>query len=290
MSLSRAVLTPEGVPLHLELARAGDRLNAFALDTVFSTAATVLLVLVVFLSANVDSGFAMAFFLLLAFLVRNFYFMWFELRWLGQTPGKRLASIRVIDAGGGPLAAEAVVVRNLTRDLEVYLPITLLLAPQALWPGAPPWLGQAAGLWAAVFACLPLLNRDRLRAGDLIAGTMVVRSPRVLLLDDLGAHAVAQGPRPKQTEGRFTFTDAQLDVYGIYELQVLEGVLRRGGGLKNQPALQAVAEKVQAKVGWAGGRVDPHWFLRDFYAALRSRLEHRMLLGERRERRKTHSE
>jgi hypothetical protein len=46
-----------------------------------------------------------------------------------------------------------------------------------------------------------------------------------------------------------------------------------------------VAEKIKVKIGWdrERWRVDNDRFLREFYAALRARLEHRMLLGERKE-------
>jgi len=66
-----------------------------------------------------------------------------------------------------------------------------------------------------VLALLPLWNRQRLRIGDLVAGTMVVQTPAGALLDEVGADADA-----------VAFTPAQLDVYGVYELQVLEGLLR----------------------------------------------------------------
>jgi uncharacterized RDD family membrane protein YckC len=268
--------TPEGVVLHLARARAGDRLFAYLVDVLITSLLGYALVLLVVIASHGSMGFAFALTLLLLFFLRYFYFVFFEVRWSGQTPGKRLAGIRVAQASGGPLSADAVLVRNFTRDLEVQLPLALILGPQTFWPGAPPWLGQAAGLWAVVLAAVPFLNRNRQRLGDLAAATIVVKSPKVFLLDDLGTAL------PRQD---FTFSDAQLDVYAIYELQVLEGVLRRGAGAKNQAALAEVAKRIQAKIGWQGV-AEPHAFLRAFYTALRARLEHRMVLGDKRERRK----
>ena len=61
-------------------------------------------------------------------------------------------------------------------------------------------------------------------------------------------------------------------------------MLRRGTGEANREALGAVAERIQRKISWEGsGKPEAYWFLRDFYAALRARLESRMLLGKRRE-------
>jgi hypothetical protein len=80
----------------------------------------------------------------------------------------------------------------------------------------------------------------------------------------------------------------QLDIYGAYELQTLEAVLRLGNTLENAGALTAVAEQIQKRIGWTPGteRVGPFDFLSAFYAAQRARLEQRLLLGERRERKR----
>jgi hypothetical protein len=78
----------------------------------------------------------------------------------------------------------------------------------------------------------------------------------------------------------------QLDLYGIHELQVLEGLLRSGH--PRPGVMEAVADKVQKKIGWAvpARRPDAEEFLRAFYTAQRGRLEQRMLLGDRRERKR----
>ncbi|MGH9888075.1 MAG: hypothetical protein ACREBE_21255, partial [bacterium] len=80
------------------------------------------------------------------------------------------------------------------------------------------------------------------------------------------------------------FSDAQLSIYGIYELQILEGVLRgRPTDAAHREAVQAVAEKVRAKIGYQGTAADDERFLREFYVAQRAHLEQRMLFGQRRE-------
>jgi uncharacterized RDD family membrane protein YckC len=168
-----SIVSPEGVPMSVEVASYGDRLAAFILDSLFWTVATVLLIVAVLLSGGValglSAGVSLAVFA--AFLIRNLYMIHFELVWRGATPGKRLMGIKVIDRHGGPLLPGAVIARNLTREIEYFLPVGLLSAGAAR--GAP-WLALCLGLWFLLFTLLPLFNRQRLRAGDLIAGTMVV--------------------------------------------------------------------------------------------------------------------
>ena len=281
------IVTPEGVPVRFRVAAAGDRAAAFVIDTLL----IALVLFVVLLLAVVGLGFSGfdswlgAFTILFVFAVRQFYFAWFESRPRGATPGKRRLGIRVVDAAGGPLSTEAILVRNLTRDVEAWIPLQVLLAPQALWPGAPGWARFVSVLWLLVFALMPLFNRRRMRVGDMVAGTLVVVAPEAQLLADLGRKTASsrgvEAPPPLHA-----FTDEQLDVYGIYELQVLEEVLRRGrGAAGDREALKTVAERIRTKIAWTppSGRADPEGFLKDFYAALRARLERRMLLGKRKE-------
>jgi len=272
----REVVTPEGVPLSFEVALAGDRLAAFLLDLL----AILLLVVLVtgpalFLAARgvFETDLVLAVALLAGFLIRTFYFAFFELTWQGRTPGKRRLRLRAVEARGGPLGAEAIIARNLTREMELFLPLVALLAPQALFPEAPGWTRLGALGWMVLFGFLPLFNRDRLRVGDLVAGTVVIRTPGAVLLGDLAAaHAATE----------LAFADAQLDVYGVYELQVLEGVLRERGRPGSAEALRTVAEKIRARIGWEGPPGADAPFLEAFYAALRGRLERRLLFGKRR--------
>jgi uncharacterized RDD family membrane protein YckC len=274
------IVTPEGVPLRFTLARAGDRLGAFMIDALLIVGACVLLVAATVFLTVAARGLGLAIGLLVFFLLRNFYFTWFECLWQGTTPGKRLVGVRVIDAHGGMLTAEAVFARNLMREVELFLPAIAFLAPEAILPGVPPALRYLAMAWVFVFALLPLFNRDRLRVGDLVGGTLVVRAPRSALREDLSAPPTRRGTAPD-----LAFTTEQLDLYGIHELQVLESLLRQ----PQWDTMEAVAGKIQQKIGWTqppDRRVNPEQFLRAFYTAQRARLENRMLLGERREKKR----
>ena len=290
-SLTHEIVTPEGVPIRFVVATAGDRIAAFLIDGTILVIAQVLVLIAAGLLGLTVSGFLMALGLAAQFLIRNGYFAWFEAGPRGATPGKRRLGLRVVDRYGGSLSTEAVIVRNLTRDVELWMPLLALIAPDSLWPGAPGWVRLLALLWLLVFALLPLFNSLRLRIGDLVAGTMVVEAPKAALLADVGRTPVvktvpgapptlAGAPPPRA----HVFTDEQLDIYGIYELQVLEDVLRGPTfGGEGRASREAVAKAIRAKIKWPAERArepaEP--FLRDFYAALRDRLERRMLLGKK---------
>jgi uncharacterized RDD family membrane protein YckC len=292
--LRREFVTPEGLSLPLDLAGASDRLVAFVLDALI-IAATLLALLLIATMTGTRGG---PLLILAVFVVTHFYFTIFELRWQGRTPGKRAADLRVIDRNGGRLTVAAIFVRNVTREVEVVLPVVVMLAPGDLVEGAPPIVGLAAFAWLVVLGFFPLFNRDRLRVGDLIAGTMVVHAPRSVLLPDLSemraempraapraadAPAAAGRPAAAAAASAYSFTTEQLDVYGIYELQVLEEVLRRDRP-DRAAVLTLVASKVAKKIRHVGGVADPAAFLSAFYAAQRARLEQRLLMGQRKER------
>jgi hypothetical protein len=124
-------------------------------------------------------------------------------------------------------------------------------------------------LWSGIFLFFPLFNRDRLRVGDLVAGTWVVHSGRTGLSDDL----VGSAYQPRRT-----FSEAALRLYGIYELQTLEEVLRNA----DPEAVASVARAIRAKAGLTDDG-DDFGFLSDYYAALCARLESGLLVGRRRE-------
>lgn len=287
----RQIVAPEGVPLRFEIGTAGDRLTAFAVDFFVILLATIVIGLLAFWAVAPGMGeYALAIALLASFFIRNFYFIYFELRWSGTTFGKRRLGLRVISRDGGPLTADMIFARNLTRDLEVFLPLAALMSPGALIPGAEGWGAVVAIAWLFVFALMPLFGKDRLRCGDLIAGTLVVREPRTALSRDLAAEKTSifrrRAAKEPVAEDEFAFTTEQLDLYGIHELQVLEDLLRKQEKKRvDEGVLEAVCVKIRRKLGWTQPLADRDLvrFLRAFYKAQRARLEHKMLLGERKE-------
>ena len=76
----------------------------------------------------------------------------------------------------------------------------------------------------------------------------------------------------------YRFGEAELAIYGEYELQTLERVLREN----RDEAMVAVAAAICAKIGWQPpGTLEARGFLSDYYTHLRARLEAGMRLGAR---------
>ena len=275
----RTIVTPEGVELDIRLAGSGERLTAFLLDLLFMFATVFvlyfLLVLLFFTDASISLG--MTVILFAAFVVRNLYFLHFELAWQGRTPGKRICGLRVINRRGGELSPSAVIARNLTREVEFFLPLSLMLSVYGR-PGSLQMFALTG--WILIIALLPLFNRDRLRAGDIIAGTQVIAMPKRVLSGDLAAT-----PQKAIKRTAYAFTHAQLSIYGTFELQVLEEFLRRPPSAETQRQLEEICGKIRRKIGWEQ-EVPPgevRNFLTEFYTAERATLERGQLFGKRRD-------
>jgi uncharacterized RDD family membrane protein YckC len=273
----REIVSPEGVPLTVELADYGERTVAVMLDLFLQSLAAMAIALVALVLAgsegeSVGRVVGLSVTLFIAFLIRNAYFLYFELAWQGSTPGKRVVGLRVIDRHGGPLLPLAVIARNLTREIELFLPLGILQSP--LGQGASAWADLSLAAWLLLFALLPVFNRDRMRLGDLIAGTMVIALPRRMLLADLVETATHHG-----------FSDRQLLAYGAYELQVLEELLRRPPGPDTLALRRDVCTKITRKIGWREPvpEADIDRFLADFYTAQRAYLEREQLFGRPRD-------
>jgi uncharacterized RDD family membrane protein YckC len=272
---TRQFITPEGVDLRLEIAPFGQRAAAFLLDALIIVGVLVALSLLCLLAAlgghNEIAGQAVVVLWLLGlFLLRNAYFLFFEMGPRAATPGKRALKIRVAARDGGALTATSVFARNAMREIEIFLPATFLIVQHQGVDGVLALLGLT---WTGVFLLFPLFNRDRLRLGDLVAGTWVVMAPTRRLLPDMALAANTYAA------ARFEFTAAQLDAYGVKELQVLEDVLRR----RHMETIRGVADRIRVKIGWMRGPDESDFdFLDAYYAALRRRLEQLMLLGRRR--------
>jgi len=267
----RDILTPEGVMLPIDLADHGERAVALVIDLVIFACVTAFLVFTIFtfVFGGLPSEIAVTLVLFLAFLVRVLYFAYFELAWRGATPGKWITRLRVIDRRGGPLTPTAVIARNLTREVEMFLPIALLFSAAA---GGFETLAYL--VWAGLFAALPLFNRDRMRGGDFIAGTVVIAIPKRALLADL-----------VETRTRYGFSSLQLAAYGAFELQVLEELLRRQRSPQTMILLNEVCGKICARIGWPTPvpEADVMSFLTEFYTAERAFLERERLYGRHRE-------
>jgi uncharacterized membrane protein SpoIIM required for sporulation/uncharacterized RDD family membrane protein YckC len=152
------IATPDSVELEFRLAGPGSRFLALAIDTAIGGvlyAALVALAIAAGLSLDGIEGrstWAAGFLVFAFFLVRWGYYLFFEIRLRGQTPGKRALGIRVVREGGLPLGARHSLIRNLLRVVD----------------SLPPPL-------CIVGAVSILATRKGQRLGDLAAGTVVIR-------------------------------------------------------------------------------------------------------------------
>ncbi len=150
--------TPESVELEFTLAGIGNRALALLIDY---TVLTVTL-LVFFLGWTVFSTqlfnffearnlgiWLIAIFFIIAFAIYIGYFVFFETLWFGQTPGKRVAKIRVVRDDGRLIGLQQAALRALLRPFD-----------ETLFIGA----------------FLIMFGRREKRLGDLAAGTIVIQA------------------------------------------------------------------------------------------------------------------
>jgi len=266
----RRLITPEGIDLQVQLADIGARIGAYVIDQIIINVGLILaFLIIVFGGLAAGPEVAITIFILINFFVRNFYYMFFEMGPKSATPGKRLSKIRVASRTQARLTANAVFARNALREIEINLPLSFLAMGGESVDG---WIALLGLLWSGIFLFFPLFNKDRLRAGDLIAGTWVVRAPKPILANDLASEKA-------DLDSAYTFTPEQVEAYGVHELHVLENVIRAN----EQQTVKDVSERIRNKIKWDKGMSETDLdFLKAYYAALRGRLETRLLFGVRR--------
>jgi uncharacterized RDD family membrane protein YckC len=149
------VRTPEGIVFSLILAGPVTRFLAWAVDMAcigaLSSAVGTLLGFLGLLSPDLARGIIV----LAYFVIQIGYGIILEWFWRGQTLGKRLLRLRVMDAQGLRLQFSQIVIRNLLRFVDM-LPAFYLLG------------GIAS-----------LASRRAQRLGDFAANTIVVRNPKI---------------------------------------------------------------------------------------------------------------
>ena len=164
------IQTPENVAFDYQVAGIGSRFLASLVDTLIVGVLqfVVLLVLVAVLNALDGSMFADQ---LSAWLVAVLgligavfywgYYIFFEMLWNGQSPGKRWVGLRVIRADGTPITLSESLIRNLARLVD--------------------FLPAAYGIGIVTM----FIDKQSRRLGDLAAGTLVVQDHASVSIEDL---------------------------------------------------------------------------------------------------------
>ena len=144
-----SVQTTQNINLEFPLADVGSRLLAFLIDLVIMIS-FIFLVVAFFGIFQVDPpNWMVLIFVIVAYLYRFFS----ELLWNGQTVGKNLLKIKVVKLDGSQPSVAAYFLRWLVEPIDFFL------------------VGMAV--------ILILLTKNGQRAGDLLAGTTVIKVKRV---------------------------------------------------------------------------------------------------------------
>lgn len=189
MAREIVVVTPENIPIRMELAGLGSRFGALMIDILIILSVVIPLLIawaVVAAYAGEESGLSSlisAIFMIALFLVIFGHFIVFEMIWSGQTPGKRALGLRAIDDAGFPLTFFQAATRNLLR-LADFLPV-----------------GYIAG------AICAFNHKEYKRLGDIVAGTVVIKERGMLRAD--GAPITISRTKPKNLQ----LADTVLDPY-----------------------------------------------------------------------------
>ncbi len=211
--------TPENVTFDYDIAGIGSRFLAALIDTTIIILLQIILFGSAMLIASIISdivseafvGWLIAIAGIVSFLFFWGYYIFFEILWNGQTPGKRRIGLRVIRVDGTPVAPTEVVIRNLVRMID-FMPF-------------------AYGIGVVTM----FINSDARRVGDLAAGTLVVHDRAVKGLDDLSpARPVSLTVPGEQTHLPEGFP---VERVSESELHVIEEFLSRRATLGNSAAL-----------------------------------------------------
>jgi uncharacterized RDD family membrane protein YckC len=143
LDATHAVLTPEYVQFDFVLAGLYSRFLAWAVDTLVVLLATSVAVLLGGISPFIS--------IVVYFLIDWGYAIALEIAWSGQTLGKRLMGLRVIQESGVRIGFHQAVLRNLARPVDRLPALYLVGGSVALFSGS------------------------HQRLGDMLAGTVVIR-------------------------------------------------------------------------------------------------------------------
>ncbi len=169
--------TPENVIFDYEVAGIGSRFLAALVDTLLILALQIVVNLALLLAVRIIAGdvwgestaamWLIALFGLVSFAFLWGYYVFFEVLWNGQSPGKRWAGLRVIRTDGTPITFVESLIRNLVRVVD-FLPA-----------------------YYGIGVVTMFINAQSRRLGDLAAGTLVVRDRGPVTLESLAARRAA---------------------------------------------------------------------------------------------------
>jgi len=241
--------TPENITVTYRIAGPGTRYVALFLDGLILLAGMVLLGFIVLFgalflqSAGIGIGeFGAGALIGLVIIVTGFaligYFALFEILMNGQTPGKRIMGIRVVNEYGFSLSAGAVLLRSIFRIIDVSVPI---------------------------FWIVPVLSKKVQRFGDMVAGTIVIREdpPQLNIIRE----QLAQRDAASQS---FSFTPNQYAQLRPLDIEAMETFIERREVLHpdhRDSLSEKIVRGVSHRIGTeAPGQAEREQFMEDLLA------------------------
>lgn len=209
--------TPENVVFDYEIVGIGSRFMAALVDT----SLIVILQLIVYIPmiflfgeslVSGESTWIVGLFLLIAFVFLWGYYIFFEVLWNGQSPGKRWVGLRVLCATGTPITLSESIIRNLVRIVD-FLPV-------------------AYGVGIVTM----FIDGKSRRLGDMAARTLVVRDKEAVTLSSLNQNKVRYHVNP-ESEATAMVWSWPVEKLTANDVLAAEGLLQRRDELANGPVL-----------------------------------------------------
>ncbi len=215
------IQTPENVAFDYQVAGIGSRFLSTMIDMILIVLIEVVVIFAMFLvlrafgndtASNQISAWVIALFGLVTWLFFWGYYVFFELLWNGQSPGKRWVGLRVIRGDGMPITISESFIRNLVRIID-FLPATYGIGVITMF-----------------------VDKQSRRLGDLAAGTLVVLDRAPITIQDLSV---------KRAVNLHPWKNVPLDGFPVErltnnDLNLIENFLQRRDQLthRSQLALQ----------------------------------------------------
>ncbi len=252
--------TPEQVTFGYTVAGIGSRFLAAIIDTLLLLFKQIVLVLVLLVTLNAVSeqltgeaadsmrSVVLAVWGILSFVFLWGYYLFFELQWNGQTPGKRAIGLRVVREGGRPITFVASAIRNLVRVID--------------------FLPSLYGLGVLVM----FVDKHSRRLGDLAGGTLVVKDHARVTLDTLTTQDRFLPPSSSAYVGALT----QVDMLSKDDYSLVQEFLRRRRDMAEESRIRLgkqLAHSISARLGVSVAYGDQETFLESVAYAYRQQYE-----------------
>lgn len=223
--------TPEGIDLEVSPAGPVPRGLAILIDGTITQASTAVTAILLSFAGNAGMGL----YLILLFLVEWFYPVLFEVLRGGQTPGKKLMGLRVVNADATPIGWNGSIVRNLLRTAD-FFPLL--------------YVGGVVSM---------LVSSRYQRLGDLAADTLVVHvvpSEELALGalapddDELGTRMPSIPLTPADQRAILAFAERRSDL-SVERAVEIANVLEPVTGARDEAGMREVVRIANGIVGQA---------------------------------------